>query len=247
MVALLGCGRVAFESLDDATGAPVGHDEDGDGLVDVFDPCPFLSGDAADEDGDGVGDACDPSNTTAERLQRFETMTGPITCTRTTSTGPGWTTTGDEWVAVAADIAALDCRDLTLSPDVDVWVGVSIENVLPTMPHQISVSLVRTDTDAYHYSDLYADGAPVVSVNEYDGTMFTTLDARNIPAVHVGEFRVHVRARTTGGRTITTTSGWPGETYTAQSPVPGYIGAEFLVFYSQHLDLRYRYFAVITP
>ncbi len=60
VVALLvaGCGRIDFAPT---CAAPVGHDEDGDGVDDACDVCPHVADpDQRDSDGDGVGDACDP-------------------------------------------------------------------------------------------------------------------------------------------------------------------------------------------
>jgi hypothetical protein len=36
------------------------HDEDGDGVADRCDPCPYVVDTGGDSDGDGVGDLCDP-------------------------------------------------------------------------------------------------------------------------------------------------------------------------------------------
>ena len=56
---------LGLEHLEPAADAgpcstPIGHDEDGDTIDDVCDPCPFLADNANDEDGDGIADACDP-------------------------------------------------------------------------------------------------------------------------------------------------------------------------------------------
>jgi hypothetical protein len=62
LVGLLGaCSIPPFHGpLDSPTAG--GHDEDGDGIADVDDPCPHLVGGLSshDTDNDGIGDDCDP-------------------------------------------------------------------------------------------------------------------------------------------------------------------------------------------
>jgi hypothetical protein len=85
VIALAGCGRVGFD-LTDATGpgarvcaAPVGHDEDRDGVDDACDGCPHIADpDQIDSDGDGVDDVCDPNPTVPrDHIVLFDPFTGP--------------------------------------------------------------------------------------------------------------------------------------------------------------------------
>lgn len=92
VVAVGGCGRFGFDpgsdipggdggTIDDdasmgdgsdaaaiACAAPVGHDEDTDGIDDACDVCPQLADNQLDTDGDLVGDACDLATTQEARM-----------------------------------------------------------------------------------------------------------------------------------------------------------------------------------
>ncbi len=85
VVLLSACGRFGFEQraepsdadmADASPCAPVGHDEDGDGLDDACDLCPHVAdGAQQDRDGDRVGDVCDPNpDAIGDRIAYFNSM-----------------------------------------------------------------------------------------------------------------------------------------------------------------------------
>jgi hypothetical protein len=76
------------------------HNEDGDKFGDACDPCPILAaGIEADADGDGVGDNCDPHpNTPGDHIYLFETFKNGV------QTGPGWDSYGT-WTAAADSVS----------------------------------------------------------------------------------------------------------------------------------------------
>lgn len=80
-LALAGCDVVwRIDGVHSSVDAPtfsacgVGHDEDGDAVLDGCDLCPGIADDQADGDEDGVGDACDPSATEQNELALFVTF-----------------------------------------------------------------------------------------------------------------------------------------------------------------------------
>jgi hypothetical protein len=71
------------------------HDEDGDSLGDVCDPCP-PSDDNTDDDDDGVANDCDPNpEMPGERILMFEGFADGVPM--------GWTTNGPMWMASEDD------------------------------------------------------------------------------------------------------------------------------------------------
>lgn len=95
LLLVAGCGRIDLDAvpgdaapIDVVTkvcAAPIGHDEDGDGVDDACDGCPHLpDGAQVDGDGDGVDDLCDPRPQTAtEHIAYFDPFV---------SRDPSWTT-----------------------------------------------------------------------------------------------------------------------------------------------------------
>jgi hypothetical protein len=49
----------------------VGHDEDGDGMDDGCDPCPYADDNVLDEDGDGLAGVCDPDPIAKNHVVKF--------------------------------------------------------------------------------------------------------------------------------------------------------------------------------
>jgi hypothetical protein len=107
------CGRVDFAARTTvATDAPATadaadplHDEDGDGIPDVDDNCPWIAAAQPDTDGDGVGDACDPDPTAQNHIALFVPFTD-IPPGWTTLGAASWSTAGDDLVAHHADLEA---------------------------------------------------------------------------------------------------------------------------------------------
>jgi hypothetical protein len=69
--------------------APIGHDEDLDGVDDACDPCPFDIRNAGDDDLDGIAVACDPDPATPNQLVLF-TGFDEVSRSSLTLTGGGY-------------------------------------------------------------------------------------------------------------------------------------------------------------
>jgi hypothetical protein len=90
--------RVAGLAVLAACSVPpfAGHDEDGDGVADIADPCPHLANADQDTDGDGIGDACDPyPHTPGDHMFFYSFATGT-----------------DDLVLDSGGVAALDALEL---------------------------------------------------------------------------------------------------------------------------------------
>ena len=174
LVTAAGCGRLAFDApASDAAAdarvcaAPVGHDEDGDGVDDACDGCPHLVDDQRDRDGDGVGDACDPEPTVGRQsIAMFDPLIAPNarwTLDNATIDATGLHMTGTTGYANA---------QMTLGTTSDVMiVGVRASGAPASSYHvQISAGL---DSTQYFYCERYANAVSELIQLTY------TLDGNN--------------------------------------------------------------------
>lgn len=138
--ALFGLDRIELDAdgggdgLDAVTCTTIGHDEDGDGLDDACDPCPFDSRNEGDEDGDGIALACDPDPGTANEVLIFSGFDG---ATRSAFTVFEGSFVGDSFRGIGQGTAALLWGD-----QVDrVWVtaGLSVDALESTQYREIGV------------------------------------------------------------------------------------------------------------
>jgi hypothetical protein len=147
--------------------APLGHDEDGDGIADTGDVCPNVYDPAqTDTDGDGVGDICDPHpHENTDRIVYFEPFAN-IDRWTTVGVNAQWTLEADTWRQASAstvdEIAVFDTAvvDPTIiatmseiagatSPDA----GVFIAPAFPILPRPPSV--ICYDMEAVTQLDFY--------------------------------------------------------------------------------------------
>src|SRR4051812_13920018 len=145
LIALAGCGRIGFDVAtqssdgdggDDGRGDGVigaGHDEDGDGVPDTTDLCPYLPGTQNDEDSDGVGDDCDPHPGVArDHLMMFSTL-GPGDQPLTLDVGLGtWSQAPDGIVYdgdVSGDFGTTATMPLVLATDVRIALVIDVVEV----------------------------------------------------------------------------------------------------------------------
>ena len=240
LVALCACS--GSSSTHDAASQ---HDEDGDGIADAADNCPFLANaDQADGDGDGVGDACDPEPAMArQHLAFFAPMAPDTPCTADASDST-WLRSGDSWDISGATLARLICQSVPVH-DTDVWLGVDIVQ-LNGYPQDLAVQLTAPDVATpFYYGDMYADSSnpPVISISYFDGFGYSLVAKTSPPAFHAGTLTEHVAARTSS--TIAFTAGWPGEPYALTGSASMFTGAPGFVFVVQNADVKIRYVAMI--
>jgi hypothetical protein len=220
LLLLAGCGRLAFDDLPDhdaavdavafVCAAPVGHDEDHDGIDDACDVCPHVPDPAqADRDGDGVGDACDPRpDTPGDHIVFFD----PFTSVR-----PEWTFSGN-WT-IANDQLQVDSTinpiyfSATLAevPTTDRFdFGGTFGNVLATGPYQLSVQVFSPTS--LLYCELWDAGMPRLALTYTVDNGSTYFDADYVTVASPfanGPARITYDFTTTAGACQTTWSGSP--------------------------------------
>ena len=247
-LASLGCGRHAFDTVGDGTRAdvppclaPVGHDEDLDGIDDACDVCPHIPDpDQQDRDGDGVGDACDPNpSSPGDHITFFD----PFTSRR-----PEWTITGTATQTYTGDSLLMDATEtdttyatLPITPTTDYFElgGAVMAGAAGT--RQLTVT--ADNGPAQLYCELY-DSAGEFTLelsHSTDGVNYLT-DATTTLS---GRFENHplVLAMHHAPAQVECDSDWPGATplgHAHPAVTPNVIG-----FYVQGISFRADYFIVI--
>ena len=190
-LALVGCGRLGFDA--GTTGvmtdgerdtqsprpcvAPVGHDDDGDGIDDACDGCPVLADSAQpDRDQDGVDDLCDPHpDAPGDHIAEFD----PFVTLR-----PEWSL--DTGVVLGTDQLLMDGRSVGilhatwfLSPTRDVFtIRGHVSGTSASGQRQINIRL-RVG-QAFNYASLFDPGTGATSMSiayTPDNSSFTVLMA----------------------------------------------------------------------
>ena len=146
-----------------ACAAPVGHDEDADGVDDACDNCPHVANvDQADTDGDGVGDVCDPHPAHAiDKIAFFD----PFTSMRSE-----W-----NWIfgppTYDGDSITVDTRsgyfeaELPFAPATDSFEIGGTVGAANTVGNQRQVLVEALDNGtAYYYCELNGYGTPGVKL-----------------------------------------------------------------------------------
>lgn len=248
LIALAGCGRIAFDATPDAGTpdaaavcvAPIGHDEDADGVDDACDACPETGTSQADVDGDGVGDDCDPAPTISHTRTLFDPFTGPRL---EWQLDPRQQLPGDVLRTPAADVGAIVAR-LTGVPGRAVFATAGRITALGALgidDHQITIAFGPTGVGSY-YCELYEAGAGLAFQFTYtlDDVTYFQIDTVALPGALLGEFALAV---THTPPTMSCTARWQGQTYTVGGTIPGGLTADVATYVvAGNLDDELDYF-----
>jgi hypothetical protein len=242
LMLLAGCGRLDFTAaapdaaaLDGVTG----HDEDGDGIPDAGDPCPWIAGDATDSDGDGVGDACDPDPDGVDTIALF----APLTADRPVPFSDGlgsWSQRADTLYLNDGSVANI------LPQPIDhtvVEVGFEIESIPGMFQHQIAIGTTGASLPFYFVELNDNMGFHDVAVADYDGTNYHMLSAQDPGSIHTGLGLI--RLTTDDKPSFTIDAGWVGQMYEASAGTPAFVPGETPTLILNGLELELRYIAVI--
>jgi hypothetical protein len=224
------------------------HDEDGDAIGDVCDPCPHVFGDGMDGDGDGVGDACDPDPVLAKhRLLFFD----PFTSDRSEwQLSPGFVRNGETLRASSG--TGTTAHLFVPSGNKRFVTGGTILAAFSGTPHQLSVffggNVAQT---VYHYCQFHDAGAATGAIAIYRDNMgsYTNLASTTYSTVlPTGAFSMQIDESITAQQ-IRYEAKLGGVTYaplmgsTSTAPVLA-AGPEFKI-YVNNADIGFDYVVVI--
>ena len=244
-----GCGRLAFDPSGTtdartdavACAAPVGHDEDGDGVDDACDVCPQLADDQRDGDGDRVGDACDLQPTQEQRL-----VCDPFTARR------------DDWSYQHEVVFNVDSITLPASGTTTViWppgnpgrAVLEIGGQIVALPaggiRQVAVHIGQVGTSSNYYCEVYESGGSfALNLTHADGGVYTTLGGTEIGgAIAVGDTLRLVFEHTPPS--LRCVGWWNGVRYEAAGTDPGDIVVEEMYLGANNADVELDYFVQLA-
>jgi hypothetical protein len=222
------------------------HDEDGDLIGDVCDPCPHLAGNAADGDGDGVGDACDPQPSIAKQHIKFF---DPLTTAK-----PEWSLFGGasrvgETIRFNGTTSGADLN--VANGETRFVIGGTIAAIGSSLPHQVSVSFGESVSSVYHYVEFWENSTTQgsVAVSKANNGTYTTLTQVNYTApMPTGAWSMQVDS-SVAAQTIRLAAKLGGTPYApalaSTSTSPSLTTGTSFSFYFQNVDVRLDYVVVI--
>lgn len=245
LLALAGCGRVAFDEGSPDAPAPE-HDEDRDGIGDSVDNCPHIANaDQSNDDGDGAGNPCDPNpGIPGESIVFFEPF---LDMSRWSSHLSASATSDGE--SVIADSRAggefYAVAPIALAHD-RIVAGGRIDAQDATVIRQVTVA-VQQDELAFYYCELFERDvpAPVLKfglVHTPDNFLFNTVD-NSTPTASL-ENRDFTLSITTPPTAATCETDWPADRQMLAGPTPAITTAQ-IELYAQGLQTRFDWVVVI--
>jgi hypothetical protein len=241
LLLLAGCGRLDFTArgADASADTITGHDEDGDGIPDAIDPCPWVASDMTDSDGDGVGDACDPDPGQTDTLALFAPLTPDLPVVFSDGIG-SWSQRADTLYNDNGGLANTIPQPLDHTV---VEVGFEIDSATSTFQHQIALG-TTSSLKPFYFVELNDNmGAYDVAVSDYDGTSYNMLASQDPGAMHPGVGLI--RLTTDGTPSFTIDAGWVGQMYHATAATPGFVPGVMPRLILNGLEIELRYIAVI--
>jgi hypothetical protein len=255
LVVVTACGRVGFgDELDarDADGAkracvPVGHDEDGDGIDDACDGCPYIYDPTQpDEDGDGVDDACDPHPTDPiDHIVFFDAFT---------SIDSGWTfehdmptVVDDQWVVDTTASGDQFYAFRSVTPMVDFFaLGAHIGSG-GTGQRQVLL-LAQQDPDHFYYCELNGNSTATAYFAETyttNGTAFESLVTSTATGpIEDASFAMTYQHDSVDD-SVTCKTTWPVQQPTIEAAIPTGIAPTLFGFGTQGLAVTFDYYIQI--